>query len=163
MSKKFNIVINTLIILLIIALVMVMMNYYTETDIIPTFIYSSGDLSEIPSDDLQDEIQKITPNEVINSGDKIIIISGDDVSGETIESIPSSGNEFLENPQSKGNEVIGNTSPLIMTSENEISSKEKREILAELDKTLMDLLEVVDRVQIVDEDRLINKDSEVQE
>ena len=50
-----------------------------------------------------------------------------------------------------------------MTSENEISSKEKREILTELDKTLMDLLEVVDRVQIVDETRLVTDDSEVQE
>ena len=32
MNKKFNIIINTLIIMLIIALVMVMMNYYADTD-----------------------------------------------------------------------------------------------------------------------------------
>ena len=31
MNKKFNIIINTLIIMLIIALVMVMMNYYADT------------------------------------------------------------------------------------------------------------------------------------
>ena len=50
-----------------------------------------------------------------------------------------------------------------MTSENDISSSEKREILSELDKTLMDLLEVVDKVQPVDESRLIIDDGEVQE
>ena len=55
------------------------------------------------------------------------------------------------------------TSPVIITSENDISSKEKKEILTELDKTLMELLEVVDKVQTVDESRLITDDSEVQE
>ena len=55
-----------------------------------------------------------------------------------------------------------NSSPVIMTSENEISSKEKREILSELDKTLMELLEVVDKVQPVDESRLPS-DSEVEQ
>ena len=72
--------------------------------------------------------------------------------------LESGDNSITENQRPNKND-----SPLIMTSENEISSKEKREILTELDKTLMDLLEVVDRVQIVDETRLVTDDSEVQE
>lgn len=148
MNKKFNIIINTLIIMLIIALVMVMMNYYADTDIIPTFIYNSGDTSiSSPSGDNPKEIiDKILSGE--KSGDSELLI----VSGE------SGDNSITENQRPNKND-----SPLIMTSENEISSKEKREILTELDKTLMDLLEVVDRVQIVDETRLVTDDSEVQE
>ena len=148
MNKKFNIIINTLIIMLIIALVMVMMNYYADTDIIPTFIYNSGDTSiSSPSGDNPKEIiDKILSGE--KSGDSELSI----VSGE------SGDNSITENQRPNKND-----SPLIMTSENEISSKEKREILTELDKTLMDLLEVVDRVQIVDETRLVTDDSEVQE
>ena len=149
MNKKFNIIINTLIIMLIIALVMVMMNYYADTDSIPTFIYNSGDTSiSSPSGD--------NPKEIIDK-----ILSGEK-SGDA-ELAPVSG-------ESESGDIIGENqkpdksdSPLIMTSENEISSKEKREILTELDKTLMDLLEVVDRVQIVDETRLVTDDSEVQE
>ena len=150
MNKKFNIIINTLIIMLIIALVIVMMNYYADTDIIPTFIYNSGDTSiSSPSGDNPKEIiDKILSGE--KSGDvELPPISGESESGD---------NNVVENQKPDKND-----SPLIMTSENEISSKEKREILTELDKTLMDLLEVVDRVQIVDETRLVTDDSEVQE
>ena len=118
-------------------------------DIIPTFIYNSGDTSiSSPSGD--------NPKEIIDK-----ILSGEK-SGDA-ELAPVSG-------ESESGDIIGENqkpdksdSPLIMTSENEISSKEKREILTELDKTLMDLLEVVDRVQIVDETRLVTDDSEVQE
>ena len=150
MNKKFNIIINTLIIMLIIALVMVMMNYYADTDIVPTFIYSSGDtsISGHSGDNPKEIIDKILSGE--KSGDaELPPFSGESESGD---------NNVVENQKPDKND-----SPLIMTSENEISSKEKREILAELDKTLMDLLEVVDRVQIVDETRLVTDDSEVQE
>ena len=42
-----------------------------------------------------------------------------------------------------------------------MSNKEKKEVLHELDQTLMDLLDVVDKVQTVDESRL-GEESEVQ-
>ena len=149
MNKKFNIIINTLIIMLIIALVMVMMNYYADTDIIPTFIYNSGDTSiSSPSGD--------NPKEIIDK-----ILSGEKSGDAELAPVfreRESGDIIGENQKPDKSD-----SPLIMTSENEISSKEKREILTELDKTLMDLLEVVDRVQIVDETRLVTDDSEVQE
>ena len=150
MNKKFNIIINTLIIMLIIVLVIVMMNYYADTDIIPTFIYNSGDtsISSLSGDNPKEIIDKILSGE--KSGDvELPPVSGESESGD---------NNVVENQKPDKND-----SPLIMTSENEISSKEKREILTELDKTLMDLLEVVDRVQIVDETRLVTDDSEVQE
>ena len=78
MNKKFNIIINTLIIMLIIALVMVMMNYYADTDIIPTFIYNSGDTSiSSPSGDNPKEIiDKILSGE--KSGDaELAPVSGE--------------------------------------------------------------------------------------
>ena len=43
---------------------------------------------------------------------------------------------------------------MIITSNENISDKEKKEVLQELDQTLMDLLDIVDKVQIVDESRL---------
>ena len=39
-----------------------------------------------------------------------------------------------------------------------MTNKEKRQILTELDTTLMELLEAVDKVQTVDETRLVNKE-----
>ena len=55
------------------------------------------------------------------------------------------------------------TGTVIITSEDTMTNKEKREILTELDDTLMELLDVVNKVQTVDETRLITEESEVQE
>lgn len=167
MNKKFNLIINTLIILLIIALIMVMMNYYADTDIIPTFIYNSGDdvehmntSGDLHKEEFESKIDENVQEERKESGEKV-------TSGETIENNKSiidtlkSGDGTEKQKETDMSQK--KDSPLIMTSENEISNKEKREILTELDKTLMDLLEVVDKVQIVDENRLIKDDSEVQE
>ena len=46
--------------------------------------------------------------------------------------------------------------------EDTMTNKEKREILNELDGVLMELLDVVDKVQTVDESRLITEEGEVQ-
>lgn len=54
------------------------------------------------------------------------------------------------------------TSGVIISSDGSMTNKEKREILTELDNTLMELLDVVDKVQTVDETRLITDESEVQ-
>lgn len=164
MNKKFNLIINTLIILLIIALIMVMMNYYADTDIIPTFIYNSGDdvghmntSGDLHKEEFEPKIDENVQEERKESGETV-------TSGEMIENIIDTlkSGDGAEKPK-ETDMSPKKDSPLIMTSENEISNKEKREILTELDKTLMDLLEVVDKVQIVDEDRLIKDDSEVQE
>jgi len=65
-----------------------------------------------------------------------------------------------EDNTSKANDKNGT---VIITSDDAMTNKEKREILTELDNTLMELLDVVDKVQTVDETRLITDESEVHE
>lgn len=163
MNKNANLIMNILIILLILALVFVMMNYYAGTP------------SKIPTkiDVISEDIIQNSDNESIitnhtgiveNSGETIININ---TSGEIVDVVSgeTSGDVNLETSLEKDtpNEGKGNNKPVIMTSENEISNKEKKEVLTELDKTLMELLDVVDKVQTVDETRLIIDDSEVQQ
>lgn len=166
MNKKLNFVFNGLIILLIIALVAVMMNYYyTDTssviptdkeimkeDIIPnnsdkSYIISNNTENQTPKDNIIDKLTQETQNSGEND--------------QKLDNLNSGDKGQIENEETTKPE--GPVSPVIMTSENDISSKEKREILSELDRTLMELLEVVDKVQTVDETRLIIDDSEVQE
>ena len=162
MNKNANLIMNILIILLILALVFVMMNYYAGTPSkIPTKIDVIGE-DIIQNSDNESIITNHTGIEE-NSGETIININA---SGEiNIVSGETSGDENLEVTPEKDNEgeEKENNKPVIMTSENEISNKEKKEVLTELDKTLMELLDVVDKVQTVDETRLIIDDSEVQQ
>ena len=74
-----------------------------------------------------------------------------------IKFLGEENNEQVSKPSEEQN------NPVIITSENETSNKEKGEILSELDKTLMELLDVVDKVELVDEMKLIIDVSEVQE
>lgn len=64
--------------------------------------------------------------------------------------------------ESKSPKINEKGSQVIITSEDSMTNKEKREILTELDNTLMELLDVVDKVQTVDETRLMVDESEVQ-
>ena len=84
------------------------------------------------------------------------------IRGPTVHTFSIENQEMNNNNPPKA-ETPEKENPVIMTSENETSSKEKREILTELDKTLMELLDVVEKVQTVDESRLIFDDSEVQQ
>lgn len=154
MNKKLNLIMNALMILLIFALIYVMMNYYagtsSKTETNPTEIGTM----------LQQE-------KIISSGDKENIITNEILKNE------SSGDEKIDIEESEdviqnqnaasSGDIAKDAPTVIMTSENEISSKEKKQILTELDKTLMELLDVVEKVQTVDETRLIVDDSEVQE
>ncbi len=63
----------------------------------------------------------------------------------------------------KDDKKVGDKTGVIISSEDSMTNKEKREILTELDNTLMELLDVVDKVQTVDETRLITDESEVRE
>ena len=164
MNKKFRTIINILILILIVILVYVMMNYYASGS---SFVPAQSDVtSQVP--EVTNKPQ-ITPVIVIEK-------SGEELAPTKDDETPSDGLSSGE-PNEPFSEVIitpsktpsvtqerepMTSSPVIMTSENEISSKEKREILNELDQTLMELLEVVDKVQTVDESRLPT-DSEVQE
>ena len=169
MSKKFNLIINVSIIILIIALVTVMMSYYTGALEVPTNndseinvdLNNSGDndITNINNDNKQTDYKII----IINSRNSGEIQKSNEENNDVGESDDIKNEEIESGDSEMNNTHELSTSPVIITSENEISSKEKREILTELDKTLMELLEIVDKVQTVDETRLITDDSEVQE
>lgn len=83
-----------------------------------------------------------------------------------IDNIPTQGNEIITNvdpnlpkeeptkPMDKVIPIVPGQ-PVVVKSDDEISDKDKQEVLDEIDNTLRDLFDLVDRVQIVDEDRLI--------
>lgn len=151
MEKKLSIIINVLIILLIMVLISVMLRYYLHDSNLP--IVSHQEVDEYSGDIIYSDKQTFFTEVKEN-----VIKSGDDIE------------QFYEEPKEPSNKSGDNTenntaikSPaVIISSENEISSKEKGEILTEIDKTLMELLEVVDKVKTVDETKLIIDDSEVQ-
>ena len=162
MNKKFSFIINLLMISLIVVLVAVMMNYYADTPYdIPT--HETVKIDNVLSGDIASDNKPIIniqkndeePGTETNTSGDISLVKGENVdeqSGDT--NIP---------PQKEINIPEQNNETVIISSESETSNKEKREILTELDKTLMDLLDVVDKVQTVDETRLITDDSGVQE
>jgi hypothetical protein len=168
MNKKLNLFINISIILLIVALIVVMINCYTDTSVVPTYNHNSGENEEmeLSGDTKIDE-------EIISETNEIIKIDSEKNNNELVNldsNLDMKNDELISGDLSGGDKILDQIqineekieSPVIMTSENDISSKEKKEILSDLDKTLMELLEVVDRVQAIDETRLITDDSEVQ-
>lgn len=156
MNQKFNTISIILVVILVALLIYVMASYYTKADPV-----SSG----TPLNMIETDI-------LVTSGDKNAIMSnyvGPENSGESVL-IPGSGNEEIKSSGEGVIDVIYSEDPktpakkddkLIITSDENISDKEKKEVLHELDQTLMDLLDVVDKVQIVDESRL-GEESEVQ-
>lgn len=161
MNQKFNIISIILMALLVILLFFVMINYYFKADTIS---------SESPFDMSETDV-------IITSGDSDAIMSnyiGDTESGEKKPIISSSGEESSgegvidviynedKTPSSSAN-IPKKDEQLIITSNENISDKEKKEVLKELDQTLMDLLDVVDKVQLVDETRLDAEGSGVQQ
>ena len=156
MNQKFNIISIILVVILVGLLIYVMASYYTKTNQV-----SSDQPIDMPGTDI-----------LVTSGDENAIMSnyiGMDTSGDTTI-IPESGNNESVISGEGVIDVIYNDEPktpsktdekLIITSDENISDKEKKEVLHELDQTLMDLLDVVDKVQTVDESRL-GEGSEVQ-
>ena len=158
MSKKFNIVSFVLIIILIVILIMVMFNYFTRENVISSLNRNSQSgetkINHIISNS---NGETVTP---LNSGDS-----------ENIITIDESGDIMLESGDSENisgdvktvdNQTNNNPTSVIISSNDEISNKEKKQVLKELDQTLMELLDVVDKVQTVDESRLTNEESEEQ-
>lgn len=156
MNQKFNTISIILVVILVALLIYVMASYYIKTDPV-----SSGAPLNMTETDI-----------LVTSGDEDAIMSNyvgvEDSGDSTI--IPNSGNEENVSSGEGVIDVIYNDEPkapakpddkLIITSDENISDKEKKEVLHELDQTLMDLLDVVDKVQTVDESRL-GEESEVQ-
>ncbi len=154
MNQKFNIISIILMALLVILLFFVMINYYFKTDTTS---------SESP-------LNMSGTDVIITSGDSEAIMSnyvGKTVSGEKTPIISSNSGEeensgdgvidVIYNEEKNPDSVVNvpqKDGQVIITSNENISDKEKKEVLQELDQTLMDLLDIVDKVQIVDESRL---------
>lgn len=155
MSKKFNIISFVLIIILTIILIMVMFRYYTRENVINTV--NQG--SQVSYEDVNHIILPNSGNDV--TGSKEILNSE---SGESVFEVNSSGdvNENSGDRPKDTSKIQTPTTSVIISSNEEISNKEKKEVLKELDQTLMELLDVVDKVQPVDETRLA-EESEGQE
>ena len=114
------------------------------------------------------EINSLNSKDALNTNHNTSIIVDDKKdSGEGKTIITESGEINSESLMSNAEinddkKSEDKSSQVIITSESTISNREKREILNELDDTLMDLLDAVNSVQTVDESRLITEESEVQ-
>lgn len=158
MKAKFKMISSILILLLTVLLIVVLIGYYNEpVEVIQPNIdnlaEANRDIDKVISENISgdiitDSIQKI-------SGEESVIDSGDTKLNESII-INAIDKSEAKNQAEKDKAVI-------ITSEDTMTNKEKREILTELDNTLMDLLDVVDKVQTVDESRLVTEEGEVQE
>lgn len=158
MKAKFKMISSILILLLTVLLIAVLISYYNEpVEVIQPNIdnlaEANRDIDKVISENISgdiitDSIQKI-------SGEESVLDSGDTKLDESII-INAIDKSEAKNQAEKDKAVI-------ITSEDTMTNKEKREILTELDNTLMDLLDVVDKVQTVDESRLVTEEGEVQE
>lgn len=151
MKAKFKLISTMLIILLTVLLIVVLVSYYNspvevKEPNINNIAITNQEHNKVIS---EKEVDNTKNNIFTTSGEKSDINSGDNTSCETYSPTISDNKDFDK--------------PVIITSEDTMTNKEKRQILTELDNTLMELLDVVDKVQPVDETRLITDESEVQE
>ena len=158
MRASFKLISTLLIILLTILLIAVFISYYNKpieinNEPMKNIANANHDNDKLISDNESGE-NKI---DVIDSGEISIDDEKISVSGEnkSVEQLTSDINKVKETTNN-----IDNT--IIITSEDIMTNKEKRQILTELDKALLELLDVVDKVQTVDETRLVTSGSEVQ-
>ena len=168
MNKKFDTISMVLIIVLTFILVGFIFNYFTKSDsdeLSPTISNSSIIGSDVV-ENISDSNTLIISTPVVD-GEKTQenaqeIGNQENISGD-VDITASSGEGIIKDvyakpPESTSKEVT----PVIITSNDNISDKEKKEVLKELDETLMDLLDVIENVQTVDESRLPSEESEVQ-
>lgn len=160
MKAKFKMISTILIILLAILLIAVLIGYYNEpVEVVEPNINNIADANQEINKVISENVSgEVITNDVVVSGEIIDLNSGElayNNSGEA--DVPVISNPPKAEDDSKKDTAV------IITSEDTMTNKEKREILTELDNALMDLLDVVDKVQVVDESRLVTDDGEVQE
>lgn len=152
---NFKNITTALMIIFIVALIVILVKYFST-----------------PLDQSKRYNEIINNNNFSTNSDANHIIS-DKISGETFFSGNISGELNSGESGDYSGEKVTDTnkinptpkvdSPVIISSESTMTNKEKREILTELDSTLKELLDVVDKVKTVDETRLTTNESEVQE
>lgn len=185
MNKAIKTAATIMIIILIFALIWIFTSYYKNNSTIDTIVFSSGNRNvstlKMPSGEYISNENK--ENSSINDGliESIKNISDNtpnikesqpskDSTNESLENI-SGGENLLENEISGDSnistpdiiiEIPNESKDIVISSELQTSNQEKQEILSEIDAALQGLLEVVGKVEIVDEDRLeATLDSEV--
>lgn len=192
MGRKFDIITIGMMIALIIILFVVVFNYYThsrddkplndvsniiDTDIKLQDIEESGEiLKNNPVTTQSEEILKNNPA-IMQSGEiiknnPVTIQSGEDSDNNSNDNkketnisgkIEKKESGDIENPNGVIDGVYTvSDSSVIMTSNDNIFDKEKKEVLQELDQTLMELLDVIDNVKTVDVTLLEEDGNEVQ-
>lgn len=150
MKADFKIISSILIAVLTVLLAVVLISYYSKPLKINTDILNNPTLTN--RSEIVDNIGQEHKNDLV-SGEQIIENtnqSGENGSGEKIDD-----NSHIISPSGKPQ---NDDKTVIITSDDTMTNKEKRQILTELDTTLMELLEAVDKVQTVDETRLVNKE-----
>lgn len=150
MKADFKIISSILIAVLTVLLAVVLISYYRKPLKINTDILNDPTLTN--RSEIVDNIGQEHKNDLV-SGEQIIENtnqSGENGSGEKIDD-----NSHIISPSGKPQ---NDDKTVIITSDDTMTNKEKRQILTELDTTLMELLEAVDKVQTVDETRLVNKE-----
>lgn len=150
MKADFKIISSILIAVLTVLLAVVLISYYRKPLKINTDILNDPTLTN--RSEIVNNIGQENKNDLV-SGEQIIENtnqSGENGSGENIDD-----NSHIISPSGKPQ---NDDKTVIITSDDTMTNKEKRQILTELDTTLMELLEAVDKVQTVDETRLVNKE-----
>ena len=174
MKINFKIISSILIIGLSILLISILVNYFNTpikvNNTNPIIIESIANNQNTPKHLINDEISGDgdlnlkEENVKQDESGEISIKSTDEEKGVPSKNIPEDNSKTPVNNTVNNNSVPKDTknNQVIMSSEDTMTNKEKREILTELDNTLMELLDVVDKVQTVDETRLNGNESEVQ-
>lgn len=144
MNNLYKVISTVLMIALILVLVWILVNYYKETPTVsPSIVNPSLNTTTIPERSGEDDSSLFQKQK--ESEDENVDVVQNDINDKP---------EETQNEEKKD--------PIIITSSEQTSNKEKQEVLTEIDKTLMELLKVVDKVQTVDETRLGIDESEVQ-
>lgn len=140
MNTTFKWITTVLLFILIAFLLWVVISYYRQPNI-PADIDNNFIDENIIKPDLNDD-------ESIVSKDSII---SEDNNKEDEEEVKTTDKVIPKTDENKG---------VIMSSGTETSDTEKQEVLSELDNTLMELLDVIDKVQTVDVTKIEDSDNE---
>ena len=154
MNGIFKVISTILMVALICFLVWFLVSYYSQgsyqtpkNEITVNTPIMNDEEKNVPVTNNDEQDSDEQNNSIINAEDE-----------EIIDSIIEKNEEDKKNNES----MSSRNKPFFLSTSEKISNDEKQEVLNEIDKALMDLLQVVDKVKPVDETRLGIDESEVQ-
>lgn len=172
MSKNWKTISTLLIVTLTALLIGILIQFYNTPLKVTNVVVDSSNASSTvtnhttvkpvipnnPSGEIKQEVVMQRESGESQLSGEMVIVSGE----KKEETAPLVNPPIKRDTPSSAVPSNDKTSQVIITSEDTMTNKEKREILTELDNTLMELLDVVNKVQPVDETRLETNESEVQ-